>query len=139
MIFSNTHGLFPLRKKSDVLFTFIEFRIKVEKQLSAKILSFPSDWGGEFQALTTYLKEHGIHHRISYPYTPEQNWTAERKHTHLIETALTLLINASLLEKFWDEAISTSTFLINRMTTQILQNKSPYEALFNILPNYKLL
>ena len=42
-----THGFFSLRKKSDVLSIFIEFRIKVEKQLSAKILSFQSDlWEG---------------------------------------------------------------------------------------------
>ena len=85
----------------------------MEKQFSAKILSFQSDWGGEFQALTTYLKENGIHHRISFPYTPEENGTAERKHRHLIETALTLLKNASLPKKFGDEAVSTSTFLIN--------------------------
>ena len=113
--------------------------LNFEKQLSAKILSFQSDWGGEFQAVTTYLKEHGIHHRISCPYTPEQNETAERKHRHLIETTLTLLKNVSLRKKFWDETISTSTFLINRMTTQILQNKSPYEVLLNILPDYNLL
>ena len=137
--FSKYTWLIPLWKKSDVLSTFIEFQTKVEKQLSAKILSFQSDWGGEFQALTSYLKEHGIHHRISYPYTPEQNGTAERKHWHLIETTLTLLKNASLPEKFWDEVVSTSTFLINRMTTPILQHKSPYEVLFNIKPDYNLL
>ena len=46
--FSKYTWPFPLRKKSDVLSTFIEFRTKVEKQLSAEILSFQSDWGGEF-------------------------------------------------------------------------------------------
>ena len=50
--------------------TFTAFRMRVENQLSAKIVSFQSDWGGEFQALTTYLKEHGIHHRVSCTYTP---------------------------------------------------------------------
>ena len=140
--FSKYTWLIPLWKKSDVLSNFIEFRTKAEKQFSTKILSFQSDWGGgggRFQALTSYLKEHGIHHRISCPYTPEQNGTAERKHRHLIETTLTLLKNASLPEKFWDEAVFTSTFLINRMTTPILQHKSPYEVLFNIKPDYTLL
>ena len=112
--------------------------MKVENQFSTKIISFQSNWGGEFQALTTYVKEHGIHHRISCPYTPEQNGSAERKHRHIIETALSLLKNASLPEKFWDEAVSTATFLINRMTTPLLQNKSPYEVLFHLLPDYNL-
>ena len=61
------------------------------------------------------------------------------KHRHLIETALALLKNTSLPENFWDEAVSTSTFLINRMTTPILQHKSPYEVLFNVKPDYTLL
>ena len=138
MIFSKYTWLFPLRRKSDVLNTFTEFKMKAENQLSAKIISFQFDWGGEFQALATYLKEHGIHHRISCPYTPEQNGSAERKHRHIIETALALLKNASLPEKFWDEAVSTAAFLINRMTTPLLQNKSPYEVLFHLLPDYKL-
>ena len=111
----------------------------MENQFSTRIVSFQSNWGGEFQALTTYLKEHGIHHRVSFPYTSEQNGTAERKHRHLVETALALLKNASLQEKFWDEAVSTAAFLINRMTTPLLHNKSPYEVIFNILPDYKLL
>ena len=137
--FSKYTWLFPLRRKSDVLTTFTEFKMKVENQFSTKIISFQSDWGGEFQALTTYLKEHGIHHRVSCPYTPEQNGSAERKHRHIVETALTLLKNASLPDKFWDEAVSTATFLINRMTTPLLQNKSPYEILFHHLPDYNLL
>ena len=136
--FSKYTWLFPLQRKSDVLTTFNEFKMKVENQFSTKIISFQSDWGGEFQALTTYLKEHGIHHRISCPYTPEQNGSAERKHRHIIETALSLLKNASLPEKFWDEAVSTATFLINRMTTALLQNKSPYEVLFHLQPDYNL-
>ena len=139
MTFLNTHGFFLYGKKNDVLSTFPKFRKKVENQFSTRIVSFQSDWGGEFQALTTYLKEHGIHHRVSCPYSSEQNGTAERKHRHLVEIALALLKNASLLENFWDEAVSTAAFLINRMTTPLLHNKSPYEVLFNILPDYKLL
>ena len=111
----------------------------MENKFSTRIVSFQSDWGGEFQALTTYLKEHGIRHRVSCTYTSEQNGTAERKHRHLVETALALLRNACLLDKFWDEAVSTAAFLINRMTTPLLHNKSPYEVIFNILPDYKLL
>lgn len=137
--FSKYTWLFPLKNKSDVMKIFIEFHVKVEKQFSEKLLAFQSDWGGEFQALHKYLKAHGIHHRVSCPYTLEQNGTTERKHQHLIETALTLLHTASLPNKFWDEAVSTSAYLINRMTTPLLRNKSPNEILFNELPNYNLL
>ena len=38
--FSKYTWLFPLRKKSDVLSTFTEFRKKVENQFSTRIISF---------------------------------------------------------------------------------------------------
>ena len=52
---------------------FVKFRTSVEKQLDFKIKSLQSDDGGEFKAFSSYLGAHGIEHRFSYPYTPEQN------------------------------------------------------------------
>ena len=72
--------LYPLKNKSDVLRIFMEFHPKAERQFSTKLISLQTDWGGEFHALQIYLKQHGISHRVSYPYTPEQNGSVERKH-----------------------------------------------------------
>ena len=137
--FSKYTWLFPLKNKSDVFNTFTEFHKKAERQFSQKIGAFQSDWGGEFQSLNMYLKTSGIHHRVSCPYTPEQNGTAERKHRHLIETSLALLKQASLPPTFWDEAVTTASFLINRMPTPLLANQSPYEKLFQHSPDYSFL
>ncbi|XP_078439867.1 uncharacterized protein LOC144710079 [Wolffia australiana] len=109
--------------------------VPVERQFSSKIVSFQSDWGGEFQSLRTHLQQSGIHHRISCPHTPQQNGAAERKHRHIIETALSLLNYANLPQKFWDEAAATATFLINRMPSPILGHKSPYELLHKAKPS----
>ena len=137
--FTKYTWLYPLKNKSDVLRIFMEFHPKAERQFSTKLISLQSDWGGEFYALQSYLKQHGISHRVSWPYTPKQNGSAERKHRHLIETTLSLLKIASLPAKFWDEAICTSAYLINRMTTPLLQYKSPYELLYKELPKYHFL
>ena len=59
----------------------------MERQFNQKIVSFQSDFGGEFQALSKYFTEQGISHRISCPHTPAQKGTAQRKHRHIIETA----------------------------------------------------
>lgn len=40
---------------------------------------------------------------------------------------------------YWPQAFATATFLINRMTTPVLQNTSPYQKLFQTLPNYSKL
>ena len=125
--------------KSDVFQAFIDFQHRIERQFNQKIVNFQSDWGGEFQALSKHLKEHGINHRVSCPHTPAQNGTAERKHRHIIETALSLLHQSSVPNSFWDEAVCTVVYLINRLPTQILKNKSPYQLVYNQEPEYGLL
>ncbi|KAL5774712.1 hypothetical protein ACOSP7_012269 [Xanthoceras sorbifolium] len=47
-----------------------------------------------------------------------------------------LLAHASMPLKYWDEAFLTSVFLINRMPTAVLQNRSPFEVLFHAKPDY---
>lgn len=92
--------------------------------------------GGEFQGLTSFLNEHGIHHKVSFPYTPQQNGLAERKHRHIIEMALSLLGQANLPSVFWDDAFTSACFIINRLPANFLSFTSPVEKLFNTKPNY---
>ena len=130
---------YPLKRKSDVLETFIAFYHRVERQFSTKLISFQSDWGGEFQAVNHYLKTNGVIHRVSYPHTPEQNGIVECKHRHIIETCLSLLTESHLPKNFWDEGVATATYLINRLPTLVLKNRSPFEVLFKRLPDYKFM
>jgi len=52
---------------------------------------------------------------------------------------LTLLAAASLPIKFWGEAFTTATYLINILPSPVLHNKSPHLLLFHTAPNYTLL
>ncbi len=49
------------------------------------------------------------------------------------------MATASMPLKYWDEAFTTTCFLINRLPSPVLQNKSPFEKLFNLLPDYNFL
>ena len=137
--FTRYTWLYPLKLKSDVLDIFTNFHQRVERQFNLKLQNFQSDWGGEFQAVNKYLIACGINHRLSCPHTPAQNVTAERKHRHIVETALSLLKQASMPHRFWDEAVSTAAYLINRMPTPLLKYSSPYKLLFNCDPDYRFL
>lgn len=71
---------------------------------------------------------------ISCPYTPQQNGISERKHRHLLETALTIMSEANLSPYFWFHSCSYEAFLINRMSCKVLEMKSPYQVLFGKVP-----
>jgi hypothetical protein len=76
---------------------------------------------------------------VSCPHTHQQNGSAERKHRHIVETGLALLAHAAMPLKFWDEAFTTATYLINRLPTRVIDNLSPLQRLFKTPPNYSLL
>jgi len=46
---------------------------------------------------------------------------------------------ASVPLSFWDSAFETVVYLINRLPSKKTKQKSPFENLFNISPNYKFL
>jgi len=50
--------------------------------------------------------------------------------------ARALLLQAGFSNQFWGDAILASAYLINQTPTPILHGKTPYEKLFNTVPNY---
>lgn len=89
--------------------------------------------------MTKHLKEQRIHYRVSCPHTPQQNGTIERKHRHIIKITLFLLKQAYMPNKFWDEAVCTTTYLINKMPTPILNFKNLFEVLYKTTLDYLFL
>ncbi|RVX04841.1 Retrovirus-related Pol polyprotein from transposon RE1 [Vitis vinifera] len=137
--YSRYTWLYLLQSKDQALPIFKQFKLQVENQFDAKIKCLQSDNGGEFRSFMSFLQESGILHRFSCPYNSSQNGRVERKHRHVVETGLALLAHAGLPLKFWSYAFQTATFLINRMPSKVLQNASPYFALFKRNPDYKFL
>ena len=71
----------PMKDKSaaELLEKFKEFRAEVENQLDRKIKRLRTDGGGEYKkAFEKYLKEQGIVHEKTVPYSLDQNGVSER-------------------------------------------------------------
>jgi histone deacetylase 1/2 len=134
--YSKFTWIYLLKKKSDVFSAFVNFQKLVERKLDCKILTVQSDWGGEYVKLNHFFQTQGISHHVSCPHAHQQNGSAERKHRHIVEVGLSVLANASMPLKFWDEAFLTATFLINLLPTKVLNFATPTEKLLNITPNY---
>ncbi|KAD2392993.1 hypothetical protein E3N88_39970 [Mikania micrantha] len=110
-----------------------------ERQFNTKLKNVQTDWGGEFRNLAPFFSSLGIIHRRSCPHTSEQNGIVERRHRHVVETGLALLAHSNTPSRFWNFAFDTAVYLINRMPSKTLSNKSPFEHLFKRPPNYSFL
>ena len=111
----------------------------VERMFDRKIIAMQTDWGGEYKKLNSFFQRIGISHHVSCPYTHQQNGSAERKHRHIVEVGLSLLAHASMPLEFWDEAFITATYLINRLTSKVINNETPLECLHHQSPDYLVL
>ena len=69
-----------------------------------------------------FLNKLGILHRVSCPYTPEQNGRVECKTCHIVEVGLSMLAYSSVPHRFWPYAFQATLYIINRLPTPVLQN-----------------
>ncbi|GJW73239.1 retrovirus-related pol polyprotein from transposon TNT 1-94 [Tanacetum coccineum] len=136
--YSRFTWFYPLKTKSGFYTVLSAFIKLVQTQLSRKIKVFQSDGGTEFvnHTVRKIFEDNGTLHRLSCPYTPQQNGRAERKHRHLVETGLAMLFHAHVPASYWVDAFSSATYIINRLPTKLLGNHSPFELLYSRLPNY---
>ncbi|GJR40981.1 retrovirus-related pol polyprotein from transposon TNT 1-94 [Tanacetum coccineum] len=95
-------------------------------------MSIRTDHGREFDneaQFGEFCNANGITHNFSAPRTPQSNGVVERKNRTLQEMSRTMLNEQSLPQKFWCNAIDTSTYILNRILIRAILGKTPYELL----------
>jgi len=137
--FTRYTWLYLINTKSQALAVFKLFKTFAENQTGHKLKSIQTDNAKEFLCFNSILCEYGIHHRLTCPYTHEQNGSIERKHRHIVDVRLSMLAHSSLPMSYWGEAFTSAVYIINMLPTPVLHNKSPYQLLFNKVPEYQFL
>ncbi|XP_019260138.1 PREDICTED: uncharacterized protein LOC109238158 [Nicotiana attenuata] len=127
-----------LSSKSNAIDVLKNFMSLIENQFAINIKSIRSDNGLEFTSgeATKLFQSKGIIHQRTCPYTPQQNGVVERKHKYLLETARALLFQSKLPLRFWDECVLCATYIINRLPSNSINNKTPYELIYKRKPKY---
>ncbi|GKB74386.1 retrovirus-related pol polyprotein from transposon TNT 1-94 [Tanacetum coccineum] len=75
----------------------------------------------------SFCDAQGITHNFLDPRTPQSNEVVERKNRTLQEMSRTMLNEQSIPQKFWCNAIDTSTYILNRILIRPILGKTPYE------------
>jgi hypothetical protein len=123
-----------LKSKSEVGTLVMQFVKMIETQFNALVKTIRTDNGPEF-LIPQFYASRGINHQTSCVETPQQNGRVERKHQHLLNVGRSLLFQSKLPTKFWSYAIVHATYIINRVCTPLLHNKSPYHILYDKPPD----
>ena len=137
--YSRFTWFYLLKDKAELFSYFPKFKSLIEDQFTKTIKALQTDWSGEFLYLRTFLENIGIHHRHSCSYTPQQNGRVEHKNRHIVEVGFSMLAPSSIPTSYWPYAFQYVVYLINRLLTIILHNKSPFKLLYNQSPSYALL
>ena len=81
---------------------------------------------------------YGIRAEFTAAYTPQQNGVAERINRTLMQAARLMMIQAGVTNSFWTEAVSTATYLRNRMVSTALKSGlTPYQLWFDKKPDLR--
>ncbi|GJW28032.1 retrovirus-related pol polyprotein from transposon TNT 1-94 [Tanacetum coccineum] len=121
-----------LKNKTEAFEQFEIFSKKVQNQLGCSIVSIRTDHDREFDnevQFGEFCNANGITHNFSAPRTPQSNGVVERKNRTLQEMSRTMLNEQSLPQKFWCNAVDTSTYILNRILIRAILGKTPYELL----------
>jgi IS30 family transposase len=123
-----------MKLKSEARQKLIDFICMIETQHNSKVKIVRCDNGVEFTIPQLYSSK-GIIHKTTCVESPEQNGRVERKHQDILNVGIALLFQANLPKSFLSFVVQHATYLINRLPTNVLNNKSPYELMHNDIPS----
>ncbi|KAL2931658.1 Retrovirus-related Pol polyprotein from transposon RE1 [Bienertia sinuspersici] len=134
--YSRAVWVYLLNAKSEVYGAFNKFFAMISCQFETHVKYVRSDNGTEFKCMIPFFEASGIIFQTSCINTPQQNGRVERKHKHILNVARALRFQANLPISFWGECILAAVHIINRTPSTVLQNKTPYEMLFDQAPSF---
>ena len=129
---------FPFKLKSDAFSTLVSFFAYVSTQFNTTVKAVKCDnrWEFDNSSSHTFFLTHGVHLRMSCPYTSSQNGKTERIIRSLNNVVHCLLFQVSLPPSLWVEALQTATYHINILPIKTLRSSTPHFPLFGTVPSY---
>lgn len=131
--------IYIIKEKSEVLGCYKQYEATSTSRFGTQIMSVRMDNGREYanKEFKHFCAERGIEEIFTVPYTPELNGVAERYNRTIMEKARSMIFDAGLEKRFWNEAVYAAVYVTNRSPTRALKNSNatPAEMWFGKKPN----
>ena len=139
--YSKLAKVYPIKSKDQVYNCFVQYINEVENITGKTIKRLRCDNGKEYLNSNIYrlAREKGIFINVCPPYVHELNGTAERYNRSVMDMSRCLFAEAKVDRKFWPEVVCAAAYLRNRVLTNTIEKKTPYEIFFGKKPNTKYL
>lgn len=133
--------IYLMKQKNEAATVLQSFYNYVQTHFSKSIKTIRSDNAVELSDSTclAFYTQHGIVHQKACVYRPQQNARVERKHRSVLEIARALRFQAGLDLKYWGECVLTAAYILNRLPSSVLDNKTPHEVLLGKPADYTIL
>ena len=130
-----------MKYKLEVIGSFWKFKKNVENQSRCRLQATITDNDKEYTSseFNLYCEDAGIEHKLTAPYTPEQNGVSGRRNKYIMEIVRCMLYEQDLPKILWAEAANTSVFLQNQLPIKFLKEKTPFKAWYNYKPSLSFL
>jgi hypothetical protein len=117
-----------LRRKTEALNAFKQYKALVENQLDCHIKMSRDDKGGEYisKEFNEFCADYGIMRQHTEPNEPHQNGVAERSNRDIAASTTALLVQAKLPPSFWPLAVAAYVHTRNRTPSAALHGDTPY-------------
>ena len=126
--YSRYEYVYLMKKKSEVLDKFKEFKTESEKQLGRHIKSLHYDRGGEYMSIefVSFFNEHEMLSQFSALGTPQRNGVAKRRIQTLLDMVRSMMSLSTLPLSFWGYALKTAAYILNMVSSKSVP-KTPME------------
>ena len=127
---------YPVKVKDDlyeVLRSFLRYDIESTGR-KVKVLQVDSDTVAYSADVQDLLAQNGIRVQVSTPYQKRENGQIERDMQNVLNRARTCMCSFNTPSMFWDYAVDTACWYINRSPTSRTDHATPLQTAYNRKP-----
>ena len=141
MTFKDDHSsfrfVFLLPDRKGILSVFKSLYKLSKKETGRSMVKLRTDNAKEFLSrdFQDFIKQKGIRHELTAPYSPEQNSVVERDNRTVVESVRSMLYQKSLPLEFWGEAVNTAVYVLNRVASRTLNGETPFTKWYGYKPD----